>query len=575
METLSLVTPRRFLGIMHPSMLRAIIVCILLAGATLAAYWPATSYGFIDLDDLYNIKTNANVTNGLTANSFTWAFTTDYADYWHPLTWISFMIDADVWGNSNSPDQAESEAAQRGYHITNIALHIINTLLLLGVLTTMTVPTSGGGFWRSAVVAGWFALHPMHVESVVWVTERKDVLSMTFWLLTMWAYTRHVRSTSTARSAFWYALTAGFLALGLMSKPIVVTLPCVLLLMDFWPLKRIQWPATRKDVREFLSDVRGLAIEKLPLFALAAVSASITFLHGSRSVWHLDLSERLINAIAAYARYLGKSFWPVDLCVYYAYPGKFGTPPWTVGQIAFFSLLLGTITLYAFATVRKRPSTLVGWLWFVGTLVPVIGLVQVAFQSMADRFTYFPHLGLFIAVAWLAADLSAQWRIPRAVPAVLAIITMAACGWLTSQQVRTWQDSETLYRHALAISPHMKVHLYLGDYLYGRKQLAPAIEQFDAAIAMDATHPDGWFKRGVALAYLEQDTEAIASFNTSLELDPNQGQAHRNLAIIYSFNGRFDEARQHLREARRLQPEKRAEDDAIERQIEEQRRSTK
>lgn len=520
-------------------MRRTVLVCILIAGATLAAYWPAMGYDFVDLDDLFNVKNNPNVTGGVTINSIYWAFTTDYADYWHPLTWISFMVDARFWGTD-----------ARGYHITNIILHVTNSLLVLGVLSTMT-----GAFWRSAVVAAWFALHPTHVESVAWITERKDVLSMSFWLLTMWAYTRQVRSTHASRMA-WFIVTVVFLSLGLMSKPIVVTLPCVLMLLDFWPLGRIAWPKSRADARRFIGDVRDLFLEKILLFVLAGVSAFITFMHGSRSVWEVPLSARLVNAVTSYVRYIEKTVWPVDLCVYYPYPGMLGQPAWPWWFVVLCGALLLAVTITALLVARRCGYFFTGWFWFIGTLVPVIGLVQVSFQSMADRFAYFPHIGLFILIAWLLADAARGRKVPTFVTSGLAIASIAACAFLTAQQVRTWRDSETLYQHALATCPdNWKMHHYLGDYLYYKQRLDDSLSQYREAMRLKTDDANALYKAGVVLRDLQRYSEAADNLGESVRLDPNVGDAQFNLALVLTKLGRTTEARTHLREAMRLQPD--------------------
>jgi hypothetical protein len=520
-------------------MRRTVLVCILIAGATIAAYWPAMGYDFVDLDDLFNVKNNPNVTGGVTMNSIYWAFTTDYADYWHPLTWISFMVDAQFWGDD-----------ARGYHITNIALHVINSMLVLGVLSNLT-----GAFWRSALVAGWFALHPTHVESVAWITERKDVLSMMFWLLTMWAYTRQVRSSGSSRTV-WFMVTTTLLSLGLMSKPIVVTLPCVLLLLDVWPLGRIKWPASRGEIGRFLGDVRDMFMEKILFFVLAGISAYITFLHGSRSVWEVPLSARLVNAVTAYVCYVEKTIWPLDLCVYYPYPGMFGQPAWPMWFVSMCAATLVAVTVTAVLIARRCGYFFTGWFWFLGTLVPVIGLVQVSFQSMADRFAYFPHIGLFVLIAWLLTDATKHFRVPRAIVVSAALASIAACGWLTAQQVRTWHDSETLYRHALVTCPkNWKVNHYLGDYLYYQDQFEASLAQYQAAIALKPDDASALFKAGVVLRDLNRYTEAAESLDKSIQLDPIQGDAHFNLAFVLSRLARTGEARALLREAVRLQPE--------------------
>jgi Flp pilus assembly protein TadD len=344
------------------------VLSVLLAVAVLALFWPALGNDFVNYDDDLYVTRNPRVQQGLTSAGVRWAFTTDAAGNWHPLTWLSHQLDWELWGPS-----------PRGHHATSVALHVVNTLLVFWLLDAMT-----GAPWRSALVAAVFGVHPLHVESVAWVAERKDVLSTCLWLLTTLAYVAWTRRRGTGR----YLAVVGGLALGLMAKPMLVTLPFTLLLLDWWPLGRL-----RKQ-----TDVRPLVLEKLPLFALVAASSVVTWIVQSAAgvMAPLPLATRVGHAAITYVAYLGKMVWPLHLSAIYPHPAR--APLEAVVPSA---LLLALVTAVAVWQRRKRPYLLVGWLWYLGTLVPVIGLVQVGASAMADRFTYVPLLGIFVALAWL------------------------------------------------------------------------------------------------------------------------------------------------------------------------------
>ena len=385
---------------------------------------------------------------GITRAGLAWATTAKVASNWHPLTMLSHMLDGQLYGLDPA-----------GHHATSLLLHLANVLLLFEVLRRMT-----GAVGRSAVVAALFAVHPTHVESVAWIAERKDVLSALFWILAMEAWARYARQPSIGR----YGLVALLMILGLMAKPMVVTLPFALLLLDVWPLERLRlgW--------------RWLAVEKLPLLALSAASSLITLRYQETSLAPLDAvpwSLRAANALVSYVAYLGKLFWPRDLAVFYPIPPAI--PLWKAAGAA---LLLAAITALAVWRTRREPWLPTGWLWFLGTLVPVIGLVQVGRQAMADRYTYIPSIGLFLAVVWSVAELLKEHRAVQATVAGIGILALAA---ITRVQIGYWADSATLFRHALAATDdgNYLAHIGLGKALIGVKDCEGAAEQFQAVLA--------------------------------------------------------------------------------------------
>jgi hypothetical protein len=419
-----------------------------LALLTLAAWLPALRNGFVNLDDPYYVTANPRVLQGITRAGIAWALTAKVASNWHPLTLFSHMLDGQLYGLKPA-----------GHHATSLLLHLANVLLLFEVLRRMT-----GAAGRSAAVAALFAVHPTRVESVAWIAERKDVLSALFWILAMGAWARYARRPSIGR----YGLVAFLMILGLMAKPMVVTLPFALLLLDVWPLDRLPlgW--------------RRLGVEKLPLLALSAASSLITLRYQEMSLAPLEVvpwSLRAANALVAYAAYLGKLFWPTRLAIFYPIPPVI--PAW---KIAGAALLLIAITALAVWRARREPWLLTGWLWFLGTLVPVIGLVQVGRQAMADRYTYIPSIGLFLALVWTLAELARAHRAALAATAGIVILALAVA---TRVQVGYWADSATLFRHALTATDdgNYLAHIGLGKALMGEKDCAGAAEQFRAVLA--------------------------------------------------------------------------------------------
>jgi tetratricopeptide (TPR) repeat protein len=536
---------------------RSLIVGCALALMTLVVYARSCANGFVSLDDDVYVLANPHVQEGLSLEAIDWAFTTWHASNWHPLTWLSLQLDYQLYG-----------LAPWGYHLTNLLLHTANVVLLFWVLVRMT-----GALWRSAVVAACFALHPLHVESVAWIAERKDVLSTLFWLLTLGAYFHYTERPGLAR----YLVAMVMLALGLMAKPMLVTLPFVLLLLDYWPLKRTvgsgQWAVGSKEEegrgqRAEVGERAGasqpsryfsLVLEKVPLFLLAAVSSVITVVAqraaGSvRTLEYIPLSSRCLNAMLAWVVYLRKTVWPTDLAVFYPYPRS----SWLTWEAAGSAALLLAITLFAYRQRRPRPYLIVGWLWYLGTLVPVIGLLQVGDQALADRYTYVPLMGLFIALVWGLADLLAAspYRVP-ALPAaaMAALVAWAALTWI---QLDFWHDGFRLWQHTLDVTEkNYLAHNNLGvDYLRRGEpgDLPAAAGHFSAAAEIRPDYVRAQANLGNALSQLGHFDSAIIHFRKALELDPSLDWIHFLLGSIFERQGRFEEAAREDSDGLRLNP---------------------
>jgi tetratricopeptide (TPR) repeat protein len=525
-----------------PAGRRELLVSGALTLLTLLVYAPAFTFPFVNFDDPAYASQNPQVQAGLSGDGVRWAFTTFHSANWHPLTWLSLQLDATLYGGMNAG----------GYHLTNVLLHVANTLLLFLVLDRLT-----GAVWRSAVVAALFALHPLHVESVAWVSERKDVLSTLFWMLTLAAYGSYVRRPGVGR----YLLVVLALGLGLLAKPMLVTLPCVLLLLDWWPLDR--WrpgpepaPAVRPDSRVPAASWQRLLLEKVPLFVLVLAACVVTFLAQlqSQAVATFDtfpLTARLGNALLAYVGYLGNMLWPLNLAAYYPHPGA----DVSLAEVLAAGLLLGIVTWLVLGPGRPWPYLRVGWLWYLGTLVPVIGLVQVGGQAMADRYTYIPLIGIFLALTWGAADLALAWRLPRPAVGAAAALVLAACGALTWTQVGYWKSSLDLWEHAVAVTtPNFHAHLCLGQDYLQQGRFADAEREFEKAVAVKPGAPAGHANRGAALAALGRPQEAAAEYRRAVALEPYEGLHHFNLANVLRELGWHDEAMVQYREANVFDP---------------------
>ncbi len=493
---------------------------LVLASATLIVFWPVLGNDFVVYDDRTYVTNNPHVRGGISPDGLLWSLTASRAANWHPLTWISHMLDWQLYGDD-----------PMGHHLTSLLLHLVNALLLFFLLDRLT-----GEVWRSAFVAALFALHPLHVESVAWIAERKDLLSTCLGLLATLAYVRYARRPGAGR----YLPVMLLLALGLAAKPMLVTLPFVLLLLDYWPLRRLTWKRVW---------------EKIPLFALAAASSVVTLVvqragGATRSVEGFPLPERLFNAVVAYATYLWKTVWPRDLAVFYPHPGA-TLAAWKIGLSA---LVLIAITAVAVRARRSRPYLIVGWLWYLGMLVPVIGLVQVGSQSMADRYTYLPLIGLFVIVAWVVGDVLPRPGAARlAVPAAIALVALS---WSTRAQLGVWRSSETLFEHALAVTERNYVaRNNLGLVLAERGLLDEAVTHYEAALSYEPDHAPLHVNLANARLKQARADEAFRHYRRALELDPDSADANYNLGLALARQGRFEEAVARYEKALRAAPE--------------------
>jgi Flp pilus assembly protein TadD len=515
------------------------LVALVLVAATLLLYWPVGRCGFV-YDDLTFILGEPRLKQGVGLAGISWAFTAVHAANWYPLTLISHLLDVQLFG-----------LLPRGPHLVNLLLHAANTLLLFLVLRGTTGATA-----RSGLVAALFAVHPLHVESVAWVSERKDVLSALFWLLAMLAYACYARRPRLPR----YLLVCLFLSLGLLSKPMVVTLPFALLLFDFWPLGRVN---PRRCLPESApSGLRAagllrLALEKLPLLALAAASGIVTFLaqrHGGAvaSMAQYPLPLRLGNAVVAYGRYLLKTVWPGALEVFYPYP-LHGVPAW---QILLAGSALAVLSAACVRAARRAPYLFTGWFWFVGTLVPVIGLVQVGSQAMADRYTYVPHIGLFVAVVWGASALAGRGPGRRMIAAAVAVVVVMALSVVARQQLAVWTTNKALFAHAVRIDPgNWVAQTELGLILAEEGKIGEGIRHYAAALLANPGSAYAHFNLGVALGTLGRDAEAETHYRQALALPPALAEAHHNLGVILLRRGRTGEALSHFSAAVNTKPE--------------------
>lgn len=517
--------------------------CLLaLAAACLLTFADVARFDFVSWDDPQYITKNPHVAGGLTASGLRWALTASGGYYWHPLTWMSHMVDVELFGLAPGP-----------HHVTGLLLHLAATLLLYGVLRRLT-----GAQARSALVAALFALHPLHVESVAWVAERKDVLSAVCWMATLWAYARYATQPTVAR----YALIAVCFALGLMAKPMVVTLPAVLLLLDVWPLKRLPLDGAGPVAQE----ARRLIYEKLPLVALSLLSAVVTVLGqldggAVRSVNGFPLSLRLANALVSYVAYIGKMLWPSGLAAFYPYPDAVAAWQWC-GAAA---ILVG-LSVAAWRARRRFPYVLVGWAWYLLVLLPVIGILQVGDQAMADRFTYLPLVGLFVVVAWGATDLLAGRRGGQVALAAAALLVVGGSLVVAREQVGYWKDSLSLWQRAAAVTRNNeRAHVNLAMALQERGRTDEAIHHYQEAgrlLALEASTahvpPVGAAaahdNAGLLLMEQGRTSEAAGEFAAAVRLTPEDPDLHHNLAVALDALGRRSEAAEHHRRVARLKP---------------------
>jgi tetratricopeptide (TPR) repeat protein len=511
------------------------LLAALLALATVALYWPATHHDFINFDDPDYVTANVHVQNGLTPGNIQWAFSHLVSSNWHPVTMLSHMLDCQLFGLKPG-----------AHHLVSVLFHAANTALLFALLRSLT-----GAVWRSALVAALFALHPLHVESVAWISERKDVLSTFFGLLCLMAYVCYVEKSTahSPQSKGFYVLALLFFALGLMSKAMLVTWPFVLLLLDWWPLQRFK-------VQGSGFRVRSLVVEKIPFFALAAAASVVTYVAQKQGgavvmVGNLPLGARMGNALVSYCRYLEKLFWPTDLAVFYPHPIH-----WPVAKVVTAGVFLAGISALVFMRRQRQPFMLMGWLWFVGTLMPVIGLVQAGEQAMADRYTYIPSVGILILTIWGAHELARGWRHHAMVLAPTGTAAVVLCVVLTRRQLGYWQDSETLFRHALDVTRNNYIALdNFGNALFDKGRIDEAIRQFQEALRLKPDDANAHYNLGAALGAMGQYDEAIPQFQTAIRLKPNDAWDYFDLGVALDKEGRTDEAIRQFQTALRLKPD--------------------
>jgi tetratricopeptide (TPR) repeat protein len=541
-------------------------ICIFLAAITFAVFVQTLRHEFVNYDDDVYVYENPEVSRGLTLQGIVWAFTHVHSSNWHPLTWISHMLDCQLYGLSPG-----------GHHLTNILLHTATAILLFLVLRRMS-----GALWRSAFVAAVFAIHPLRVESVAWVAERKDVLSGVFFMLTIGAYVRYVQKQSRVEPSslrfaapesrgsraqtapapgprLWtldYCLVLLFFALGLMCKPMLVTLPFVLLLLDYWPLNRLRADTATEPIFRLAGRLvpRRLVFEKLPLFGLAVASGVVTIYAQTgaiQSFEHVSLPLRMGNALMSYVDYLGQMFWPAGLAVLY---------PFTAGGVGVSGMVLSLVLLAGISAgvfaLRRRPYFLTGWLWYLLMLVPVIGIVQVGAQARADRYTYLPQIGLYLLSTWAAADLCAGWRHRRAVLGGCATVILVALIFCARVQTSYWRNSESLWTHTLACTfDNFIGHTNLGNALLKMGNVNEAIAHYQKALQIKPDSAEAHNNLGNALIKKGSVDEAIAHYQKALQIKPDYAETHNNLGNALLKKGSVDEAIVHFQKALQIKPD--------------------
>ncbi|MGO8988895.1 MAG: tetratricopeptide repeat protein [bacterium] len=512
---------------------------------TMTAYWEVRRNDFINLDDNLYVTENSHVQKGITLKGIFWAFTSTENGQWHPITWLSHMIDYQFFGLD-----------ARGHHMTNLLLHIINTLLLFILLYRMTAAA-----WQSGFVAALFALHPLHVESVAWISERKDVLCAFFWILALMTYFRYVKN-QTKR---WRLLLLLCFIFAVMAKSMAVTLPFVLLLLDYWPLSRMELKETDHIPILFASpsltlmnrniSIVKLLSEKLPLFSVSAVISLFTIFTNYRvgsltSVDKLSWMVRFQNAAVSYVGYISKMFWPSPLAV--LYPHQIKLPFWHVAWAASIFLI---ITVLVLLVKKKRPYLVVGWMWYVVTLLPVIGLVQAGIQRMADRFAYIPMIGLLIIVVYGCADIVNKWHLSKAVLSGACGLVLLILMLCTKSQVILWRNSITLFEHTLSVTANnYLIYNNLGVTLARQGKDQKAFLQYQKALEINPRYADAHYNLGKLLARQSKDEEAMVQFMESLRIKPEKKEAHNDLGVILNKHGRIQEAVFHFAQAIRIDP---------------------
>lgn len=519
-----------------------------LAMSTLLVFRQALNFDFVNYDDEEYVYGNPHVLNGLTGDGFIWAFTKSGFGYWQPLTWLSLMLDCQLAG----PDPG-------WFHLVNIFLHLANTLLLFAVLKRMT-----GSLWPSVFVASAFALHPMHVESVVWIAERKDVLSTLFWMLTLTVYTDYVKRPSAAR----YLAALTFFTMGLMAKPMLVTLPFVLLLLDYWPLSRFEpFRSKKMSVRQSFQVVPKhdsyatfyrMIIEKIPFFLLSALYSIIAYLTqkaggGLVGVTVHSWKAKVFHSFFSYTAYMSKLFWPANLAVYYPSDALATIAPW---RFVLYALVVIGLTFLVFYFGCRRKYLAVGWFWFVGTLVPVIGLIEFTGSAYGDRFTYIPYIGLFIMIAWGLPELLSKWPQRKMVLGMAAAMMLTGLGLCAHRQVGYWKNSITLFSHAIEVTQgNALAYNNIGIAYSKAGRLQEAMDSLKEAIRIRPDYADAQYNLGTIYGDLGRLQEAMEAYQRTLQINPDYADAYNNLGVIYGKLGRYPEAINTLKHAIKINPE--------------------
>jgi hypothetical protein len=518
---------------------RGIIVVLLPAAVVLALYWPVTGYEFIALDDNLYLLDNPDIRKGLSPQGISWAMTTLYTTNWHPLTWLSLLADYELYGLNAA-----------GYHVSSILLHALNTLLLFLVLRRMT-----GETWKCLTVAALFGVHPLNIESVAWIAERKNLLSTLFWILALFAYVRYVERPGWLR----YLQALFLFALGLMAKPMLVTLPFVLLLLDCWPLRRLSFVGRggvegQTNPVDDRSILPGLLKEKIPFFLLSLLSVVITLYAAKiggavKSIADFPFSRRIGNALIACVSYLEKTIWPVDLAIFYPYPAN--RPVW---QIAAALLFLTAITFFVVRQRRKHPYLAVGWFWYLITLLPVIGIVQVGFQSMANRYAYVPLVGIFILIAWGAPELL-NTQIRRRYPTAAAVGLILIFSFSTWAQLPHWRNSETAFVYALRVTEdNFIAQAGMGDVFLRRGDLLMARLHYLESLRIQPGYAETHNNLALILMMEGRCEQAAEGFREALKHKPELAEAHNNLGAALIGQEKFREAAVHFAKALELKP---------------------
>jgi len=506
-----------------------LIVMAVLTVVILIVFWQVHTFEFLNYDDDKYVYENKNIRTGLTWQNIKWVFTNEHASNWHPLTGLSHILDCHLFGPRAGL-----------HHLVNLLFHIVNTLLLFIVFEKMTTSR-----WQSAFVAALFALHPLHVESVAWISERKDVLSTLFWILTMTAYFSYVKKSGALR----YLLTLLLFTMGLMAKPMLVTLPFVLLLLDYWPLNRLSALNERQ--------IYPLVLEKVPFFVLSAVSSIITFVVQEKAgavqlIEAFPLSIRIPNAVVSYGKYILKMFWPTHLAAFYPHQAE-KLPLW---QVSIIAVLMLFITVLVIRYTKKYRYLFVGWFWYIGTLVPVIGLVQVGSQAMADRYTYITLTGLFIIIAWGTNDLLANWKYRKIALGISAAASILLLSILTSIQTSHWQNSQTLFEHTLKVTDGNYIaHNNLALALSQTNKLDEAANHLRLALQINPDYFDAYNNLGMVCIKLDRTTEAAQACLQAIELNPEHPIPYNNLGLVYLRTKQYQQAIQTFQKAIQIKPD--------------------